>query len=216
MSGVVSRHLSSMLLCPFCQPSASDVLLLESDRILVLCDAKPITVGHLLITSRSHVPSVFDLQIEEYVQVRSVARKVVDVVRQSFGEVGVYEHGRSAICRFGMVDAGHTHAHLHILPLSFDLIGNIGSGTRSRTPPAALSLNGADRYLYQEVGDGATEVWSVAHSGEVPRHFVRLAAQNELKRRGLGWLPIDTDPNDHEEAVLLTQARLGAALSECK
>jgi histidine triad (HIT) family protein len=186
--------------CPFCHPSDSDVILIDRAGVLAVCDARPIVVGHLLVVSRSHIPSVFDLPVGERAEFRLVQARITAAVQAAFGDVGSYEHGRSAVCRFGVADGGHTHAHVHVLPAAFDLIGE-STGVLSLEPPPGLSDHAGLRYLYQKLGINGLEEWSAIHGPRVPRHFVRTAFQDELTRRGIPWLPIGTDPANHDETI---------------
>lgn len=186
---------------------------MNKNGILVLCDARPIVVGHILVTSRSHIPSVLDLPEAERAEMRQVQDNIASFVQLGFGEVGTYEHGRSAICRFGAADGGHTHAHVHVLPIAFDLIRRAG-GIGARNPPPLLNKYPNLRYLYQKLLAGGLEQWCVADGAEVPRHFVRTAVQNELARRGATWLPITADIAIHEEAILKTVAAIQGVLRE--
>lgn len=201
-----------MLACPFCQPSDEDVILLNDGGVIALCDARPILAGHVLIASRSHIPSVLDLSEAERTTVRQIQERVTSAVRAAFGDVGAYEHGRSAVCRFGMIDGGHLHAHVHLLPVAFDLITMAG-GHLSPSPPRELRDRRELRYLYQKLGTGGAESWHTAYGFNVPRHFVRSAAQEEFSRRAIPWLEVNSDPVLHEEAIAATAASIKAELA---
>jgi diadenosine tetraphosphate (Ap4A) HIT family hydrolase len=201
--------------CPFCYPSLEDTVLLETDEAKVICDAKPAVVGHVLIVSREHSPSAFDLSSSARAHLRLAQQEIGRRTRNRFGEVGIYEHGRSMLCRFQPGSQGHFHAHLHAVPISFDLIARSqyeSSWTGSLLPK---SLAADDRYLYQEIGDFPQETWA---TGRLPvvRHFVRSELQNVLTERGLKSIPLSAPPDDHDDAIDQTAALLSPSDSRCK
>lgn len=198
--------------CPFCCPGEDDVVLVNQDNVIAVCDAQPILAGHVIIASRSHIPSMLDLSDQERQEVRQVQDRLASAIFEAYGDVGAYEHGRSAICRFGMADGGHLHAHLHLIPFSFDLIG-AAQGASSREPPEILISRPDLRYLYQNLGITGAESWSVAYGYNVPRHIVRSATQDEMTRRGIPWLALDSNPNLHDDAVAATFETIRAALA---
>lgn len=200
-----------MISCPFCRPGEDDVVLVNEDNVIAMCDAKPILAGHVIVASRSHIPSILDLPDQERRQVRAVQDRLASAILLAYGDVGAYEHGRSAVCRFGMIDGGHLHAHLHLMPHSFDLIG-AAQGAPSTEPASILTSRGDLRYLYQRLGIDGAEFWSVAYGYNVPRHFVRSAAQLELTHCGIPWLPLDSHPSLHDNTVNATAETIRAAL----
>jgi diadenosine tetraphosphate (Ap4A) HIT family hydrolase len=201
-----------MIVCPFCRPSEDDVVLISRDGVIAVCDARPLLDGHVIIASRSHIPSILDLPEGERGEVRDLQENLASVIQLAYGEVGAYEHGRSAVCRFDMADGGHLHAHLHLIPFSFDLIA-AAEGVSSSEPPTSLNSRADLRYLYQKLGLDGAESWCVAYGYNVPRHFVRSAAQSELTRRGVPWIALDSNPNIHDDAVTATAETIQGALA---
>src|SRR3989442_1116809 len=104
----------SLIPCPFCKPSDEDIVVLESPYARAICDARPAIVGHTLVCSKAHVASAFDLTEPAYSHLRVMQQEISRRMYECFGEVGVYEHGRSMLCRFHIVNPGHIHAHVHI------------------------------------------------------------------------------------------------------
>ncbi len=175
-------------------------MVLETPYARAICDARPALAGHVLITSREHVPSVFDLDEPAYSQLRGLQQEIASRVQLACGEVGVYEHGRSVLCRFHQANRGHVHAHLHVLPVSFDLIGRSGYEQKWSHIPSNELIREDDRYLYQEIGNVPMETWATG-SLPVQRHFVRAELQNVLSERGRDWIPLTSQPDEHDEAV---------------
>ncbi len=174
-------------------------MVLESPYTRAICDMRPAMVGHTLVCSKAHVASAFDLTEPSYSHLRVMQQEISRRIHEAFNEVGVYEHGRSALCRFHTVNPGHIHTHLHILPVSFDLIERSGYEHKWNGPPEH-SIKAEDRYLYQEIGNLPLETWAV---GELPvrRHFVRAELEAVLSRGGRPWIPLTASPDDHDDAV---------------
>lgn len=196
--------------CPFCQPTEEDIVILETPYARAICDARPAMVGHVLVTSTNHIPSAFDIEEPASAHLRLVQQEVSWRMHNHFGEVGVYEHGRSMICRFHDINRGHVHAHLHILPVSFDLITRSGYESIWSVQPTKLEITTNDRYLYQEIGDYPKQLWA---TGRLPvrRHFVRSELQDVLSERGIAWIPLESSPDDHDDAVEATASILKTA-----
>jgi diadenosine tetraphosphate (Ap4A) HIT family hydrolase len=191
--------------CPFCSPADDDHIVFETRSSRVLCDARPIVPGHLLVAPKAHVASAMDLPPLAYADLRAASQEACWRVRCSFGEVGVYEHGRSAVCRFHANDQRHFHAHLHVLPISFDLLSACPPGQRLQSPPSILHTPDT-RYVYQECDTPPREAWGTFDRVVPPRHLVRLEAERSLRSRGRRFLPLDLPAWEHEEAVDRTLA----------
>ncbi|MBJ6763627.1 hypothetical protein JGU66_22890 [Myxococcaceae bacterium JPH2] len=185
--------------CPFCRIAGHERVLLTTPGARVMCDARPALAGHLLVVSETHVPSAEDLSAWEYQCFRRAQQEIAARVHAVFGEVGVYEHGRSAICRFHCADRGDTHGHAHVVPVSCDLIERTGFTTRLGYRPPVDQLVETDRYVYQEAGATPESIWGFG-GGNVRRHFVRSELHRVLEERGARWVPLDAPPTEHREA----------------
>ena len=194
--------------CPFCNPTTDEWIILETPYARAIADIRPVIVGHVLVTSTEHAPSALDLDEVGYLGLRLVQQEISRRIWAANGEVGAYEHGRSMLCRFHDHNRGVVHAHVHVLPASF----NLGAGSQislSPHPPTYLSSEN-DRYLYQETGQRPVEMWA---TGKLPifRHFVRKQFQESLNERGLAWRPLELSPDDHEDAAESTKALLSCS-----
>lgn len=195
--------------CPFCRPPEEDVVVLETDYAHALCDARPVIVGHVLVTPKSHADSVYDLEEPTFSHVRLLQQEISWRLYNAKGEVGVYEHGRSTLCRFHNTPVGYCHAHLHVLPASFDLIARSGYESRWRSKPSRTALTQSARYIHQEMGEYPEQMWAVGVA-PVSRHFVRSEFQNLLNESGQSWIPLSAMPDDHDEAIEQTEFLLRA------
>ena len=100
-----------------------DQVLYETENFVVVPTVGALVAGWVLIVPKCHslcfggiVPSLCS-------EMLSVKRHVCSVVRRSYGEVAVFEHGPSRVGQ--NVGCGVDHAHLHVVPSPCDLIAGI-------------------------------------------------------------------------------------------
>ena len=93
--------------CPFCDPAPTR-LFLQTDLIVGLWDAFPVSNGHVLLVTRRHVASWFDATPQE-------RQALVDAIEAARGEI-VRRHAPDGF-NIGVnvgETAGQTIAHLHV------------------------------------------------------------------------------------------------------
>lgn len=191
--------------CPFCYPKDGDSVILETSNARAICDARPVAIGHTLIVPKNHLPSALDLNPFDRAHLDILQQETAHRLKRAKAEVGIYEHGRSRLCRFHDNPVGFSHAHLHVLPLSFDFTLQAHFRSVFAIAPSVDDLQDTARYLYQEQGVRPIKQWAVG-LGDVPRHFVRSEFQKSLAARGITWLPLDLTPDDFDDAVDATTA----------
>jgi diadenosine tetraphosphate (Ap4A) HIT family hydrolase len=115
--------------CPFCAISA-DRTVESSKHAFVVSDAFPVSPGHSLVISRSHVPDIFDLapvEVDDMLRLIRSTRERIDRDLQPAGyNIGV---------NIGK-DAGQTimHVHVHIIPRYAGDVDDPRGGVRSVIP----------------------------------------------------------------------------------
>lgn len=201
--------------CPFCEPTEDDVVALETVHARAICDARPAAVGHMLIVPKAHLPSSLDLDPLNRAHLDVLQQEVVRRLQRKTGTVGVYEHGRSRMCRFHDVPVGYCHAHMHVLPASFDFVKRANYGSTWTREPSAEVLGPNARYLFQEIGDSPIRKWAVGNT-PVPRHFVRAEFEASLAEFGHSWIPLGLSPDDYDEAIRQTAAIFTEPSSKAK
>jgi len=104
-------NIKEIEMCVFCEIDES-LILLQNDYFFVIRDKHPVSRGHLLIISKRHVESYFDLQPDECLALHGISSEAKTRLDQEFQPSGynlAVNQGRSA---------GQTvfHFHLHLIP----------------------------------------------------------------------------------------------------
>lgn len=97
--------------CPFCS-LPEDRIISESDLVLTIRDAFPVSPGHTLVIPRRHAASVFELDVMEKAALLGAIEEAKKDLDKEFSPAGY---------NIGVNDgqaAGQTipHVHIHIIP----------------------------------------------------------------------------------------------------
>jgi diadenosine tetraphosphate (Ap4A) HIT family hydrolase len=96
----------------------------ESTEFVVIPTLSPLCAGHVLILPRLHVTNLASLAEPLRWSLLACLRSTVNQLSQHFGEsFYFFEHGVDG----SGVACGIDHAHMHILPLSANIVGTIES-----------------------------------------------------------------------------------------
>ncbi|MFS1878077.1 HIT family protein [Vibrio splendidus] len=102
--------------CIFCQinrDQSAHFLIAKSNSLRAVLDIHPITEGHLLILSRSHVSHLEELNDDEYKELFLFAKKLGLRVIEAFDDVNDY----TLVVNNGTYSGQHIpHAHIHLIP----------------------------------------------------------------------------------------------------
>ena len=109
VSGI--KNIMSDKQCIFCaivERAESACIVYENSHAVVFLDRHPINVGHLLIVSRHHVGSFYELDEEAFIGLMLVVKRMASVIE------AIYQPRK-----VGMLAAGFdvAHAHIHVLPM---------------------------------------------------------------------------------------------------
>lgn len=101
--------------CIFCKITNGEIpstTLFEDDKVKVIFDAGPATVGHALVIPKSHAANVFEIDDELLAHAHIVAKKVAIALKEATGCAGI-----NILQNNGEV-AGQSvfHLHIHIIP----------------------------------------------------------------------------------------------------
>ena len=78
--------------CIFCKIAGGEIpsiTLFEDDKVRVIFDAGPATVGHALVIPKSHAANVFEIDDELLAHAHIVAKKVATALKEATGCEGV-------------------------------------------------------------------------------------------------------------------------------
>jgi len=115
--------------CPFCR--VPDGRVIDSNaHAFMIEDAFPVAPGHMLIVSRRHVESFFDLREDEVANMLALLR---------LAKAWVDERHRPSGYNVGInigADAGQTvmHVHLHLIPRESGDVAEPQGGVRNLIP----------------------------------------------------------------------------------
>lgn len=110
--------LCSTLALPAARP-VWDTPVLESSNFVALPSLGSLVEGWLLLVPREHYISMGALPVALVSEMEEMKAQLAEQVGSRFGEVCVFEHGPAFESR--KVGCSVDHAHLHIVPLAFDL-----------------------------------------------------------------------------------------------
>jgi diadenosine tetraphosphate (Ap4A) HIT family hydrolase len=96
--------------CPFCNPDRKTIV--ANKYALAILDGFPVSQGHALVIPRRHVPTIFDLNTDEYTGCFALVREV-KILLEDRHSTNAFNIGVNC----GEV-SGQTvdHAHIHVIP----------------------------------------------------------------------------------------------------
>jgi ATP adenylyltransferase len=114
--------------CIFC--ALDRAILAETKLSKAFLDGFPVSKGHALVIPKRHVPTIWELSAEEYVDVFNLVREVRQLIQARFEPPGI-----NVGVNCGQA-AGQTvfHAHIHIVPRYSGDVPNPRGGIRNIIP----------------------------------------------------------------------------------
>jgi diadenosine tetraphosphate (Ap4A) HIT family hydrolase len=107
--------------CIFCQQKFTKILFSTPEFVISLDDF-PLSEGHLLLFSKDHHGCGGELPKQPLSELVTLKNKAASILRQQYGTVIFYEHGRAGHCvSFGPDQHLCHHFHLHALPIHHDI-----------------------------------------------------------------------------------------------
>lgn len=138
--------------------------LFKDKNFWIVCDAHPLTRGHILIIPREHISCMGALSKQLFSRFAELYKQVKIFINEYYGQLAVFEHGVTGQTVF--------HAHIHFLPFEntidsiipeADLLKEINSVDRLKT-----EFEQCGKYLYTETGN---RKWLTDTSLGHPRFF---------------------------------------------
>lgn len=115
-------HLQINNYCRFCNPPDKERILYESENFYIMLSLGPIVEGYLLLVSKQHIGCCADIPDEQFEEFIFLYEKVKVILKESYGNVICYEHGRAGSCLIPSSGSKHCfHAHMHFIPTKINL-----------------------------------------------------------------------------------------------
>ncbi len=212
--------------CKYCAKVVKDIngndvrqawntILFESDHFVVVPTLGSIVEGWVLIISKAHLICMGETVPETGQELNDVLEIVERAVRQVYGAATVFEHGPNRE-RLDM-GCGIDHAHLHVVPLKFDLleaakVSQEFRGTQWHESKSMLSLvdglyNEGRSYLYIKDSDGAGSYC-------IPENIPCQSLRRVIARETGKTLKYDYKQHAFKENVLKTIEQLRSVFKE--
>lgn len=101
--------------CIFCKIAAGEIpskTIYEDDKVKVIFDVSPATLGHTLVIPKKHAANVFEIEDELLAHAYIVAKKIAAALKEATGCKGI-----NILQNNGEV-AGQSvfHLHIHVIP----------------------------------------------------------------------------------------------------
>jgi diadenosine tetraphosphate (Ap4A) HIT family hydrolase len=115
--------------CPFCNREKESILY-ESENFYVTPTLGGFVEGYLLICTKEHFIGLNQLPEELFQELDEVKEKVREILSEIYTEPVFFEHGVIDEIRKGgcCID----HAHLHAIPIDFDIFDDIARNIEAR------------------------------------------------------------------------------------
>ena len=172
--------------------------LFETRNFVALPSIGALVEGWLLLVPKRHFVSLGALPDSMFSEMQDFKELLCSVLMASYGRVCAFEHGPSADRR--AVGCGVDHAHLHLVPIHFDLLAEVTPllPTTIRWQPADIRdckpiyRRGEDYlYLEQPIGSGRL----ATHQRFGSQLFRRAIASHLGVPKKYNWREYDQRPN---------------------
>lgn len=180
--------------CLFCFPDrfslnkdlhlpAQESILWEDENIYVVPDLFPLVVGHMLVISKNHYNSFANAPISTINCVKSALQYLLNHVFCG-QNVAIFEHGSITENSAG---ASISHAHLHVVPINFDLKEEINKSPLITCPPQSWALDDLhvlsikrQPYIFFQSNFESSIIYKVDN---LPSQFLRKIIADKLGNR---------------------------------
>jgi diadenosine tetraphosphate (Ap4A) HIT family hydrolase len=140
-----------------------NVPLLESPNFIVLPSLGALVEGWLLLVPKEHFICMGELPRSLAAELQELKHRLCSALYQFYGHVCVFEHGPSQPNL--RVGCGVDHAHLHIVPLGFDLASAVNPllpkdtfWSKAGLQDCRDAFRRGDDYLYLEQSSGVGRI----------------------------------------------------------
>ena len=114
--------------CPFCDAGCLDSSkvwydqsLLSTPHFTVLPSVGALVPGWTLVAPKKHFLSMGAIPRQYRLELKDLLGRVTSILQHGFGKTVQFEHGPAT--HKSQIGCGLDHAHIHVVPIDFDLIG---------------------------------------------------------------------------------------------
>lgn len=131
----------------------------------MVCDANPITEGHILIIPKDHLSCIGEYSEKTYKEFINLYDRLSNFLIKTYGSVSSFEHGNFGQTVF--------HSHVHLLPFKERPTDIVTEGEKNLFKIYNLSelkniYKKDGGYLFFSIGD---QLWIVNKALAIPRFF---------------------------------------------
>lgn len=169
--------------CIFCEEKFKAILFYNENFIVALDDF-PLMEGHILIFSKGHFGCGGELPKAISIDLMNVKDKISSLLRDIYGKVSFYEHGRAGHCvSFNPDERLCHHFHLHALPLTHDISDVLDNQFQRIDMPSYAMISDFfqkyGEYLFFENNNKNPMFYPVVN--QIPPHLLRTLVANALQ-----------------------------------
>ncbi|MFG1690555.1 methyltransferase domain-containing protein [Gemmatimonadota bacterium] len=174
---------------PYVHSLPSDIrcrVLIETPQFIVVPALGPLALGHLLIIPKAHLLSISRLSLEHRLELITLMRQCRQVLRSTYGDIVVFEHGPKEEDQAGGICIAH--AHVHIMPYEGEAQRILREDLEETELYGLTELieNPPDEdYVYFEGSDGLSFKYAADFS--VPSQYVRQVICEDLGNPDWDW-----------------------------
>lgn len=172
--------------------------LFESPNFVVLPSLGALVEGWLLLVPKNHFICMGALPDSVAAEMQEMKHIICSVLQQCYGQVCAFEHGPSRVNL--SVGCGVDHAHLHVVPVAFDLAAVVSSflpeevfWSEAGLEECRAAFGRGEDYLYLEQPIGAGRI--ATHQGFGSQLFRRAIATRIGALTQFNWREYPQTPN---------------------
>ncbi|HWD92255.1 MAG TPA: HIT domain-containing protein [Verrucomicrobiae bacterium] len=162
----------------------------ETEDFIALPTVSPLVTGHMLIFPKRHVPSLTVLPPDHIRTLTELATHIVSLVSSETSAGYVFEHG---VLEDGNGSCGITHAHLHIIPLQFEIATEVTRQASLSFPPqrvdsleSVLSRHPQPESPYLLFGESLSAIRFTA-APSIPSQLMRRLIATQIGKLDWNW-----------------------------
>ncbi len=161
-------------------------ILYEDNYFFIIADVAPLTDGHYLICTNEHIASYSHANEDILRALVTLKINLRHAFQDVYGKLSFFEHGSGSESSGGCCI---NHAHLHVLPLSYDLLPILNSSYSFEEidTDEILQLKGERPYLFYEDSEGHAFLSKNTSKAIPSQYFRRVISENGVEKVAWNW-----------------------------